>query len=126
MPGHEVEGGAAASRDALDRLFESLYGRLRAMSHTLLAAHRRQETLATTALVHETYLKLSSGGGWGERERDHFLSIAARAMRQIVVDAARERNAQKRGSGAPKVGLDLVELGAAGDALGLLLLDEAL
>jgi hypothetical protein len=75
--------------------------RLRGMSHRLLAAHVRNQTLSTTALVHEVYLKLSRDHDWTSRDREHFLSISARAMRQIVVDAARARGADKRGGGAP-------------------------
>ena len=85
------------SKEALDRLFVLLYDKLRGMSHRFLAAHARHETLSTTALVHEAYLKLSRDHDWTARDREHFLSISARAMRQIVVDAARARGADKRG-----------------------------
>ena len=92
----DVDGGSKA---ALDELFDLLYGRLRRMSHRFLAAHVRSATLSTTALVHEAYLKLSRDHGWTARDREHFLSISARAMRQIVVDEARARGADKRGAG---------------------------
>jgi RNA polymerase sigma factor (TIGR02999 family) len=92
----DVDGGSKA---ALDELFALLYDRLRGMSHRFLAAHLRSATLSTTALVHEAYVKLSRDHGWTARDREHFLSISARAMRQIVVDAARARGADKRGAG---------------------------
>jgi RNA polymerase sigma factor (TIGR02999 family) len=88
------------SKEALDDLFVLLYEKLRGMSHRFLAAHVRHETLSTTALVHEAYLKLARDHDWTARDREHFLSISARAMRQIVVDAARARGADKRGGGA--------------------------
>jgi RNA polymerase sigma factor (TIGR02999 family) len=88
------------SKRALDDLFVLLYDRLRGMSHRFLAAHARHETLSTTALVHEAYLKLARDHDWSRRDREHFLSISARAMRQIVVDAARARGADTSGSPA--------------------------
>ena len=102
----DADGG---SKEALDRLFDLLYDKLRGMSHRLLAAHVRHETMSTTALVHEVYLKLSGDHDWTARDREHFLSISARAMRQIVVDAARARDAAKRGGGAPAVPLSGLE-----------------
>jgi RNA polymerase sigma factor (TIGR02999 family) len=107
----EVDTG---SKEALDSLFGLLYDKLRGMSHRLLAAHVRHETLSTTALVHEAYLKLSRDHGWTARDREHFLSISARAMRQIVVDAARARGATKRGGAVHLVPIsDLEQVGVA-------------
>lgn len=99
----------AGSKAALDELFDLLYDRLRGMSHRFLAAHVRSSTLSTTALVHEAYLKLSRDQGWTARDREHFLSISARAMRQIVVDAARARAADKRGGGVRVLALSGLE-----------------
>ena len=94
-----------------------------------LASHIRRgrsgETLVTTALVNESYLKLAASSTFAAKDREHFLAIAARAMRQILVDAARRRTAQKRGGG---VMVTLHEGMAAGalDQDQLLALDEAL
>lgn len=123
---HLLRAAEGGSKDALDQLFALLYDRLRGMSHRVLAAHLRQETLSTTVLVHETYLKLSRDQGWTRRDRSHFLSIAARAMRQIVVDLARERRAQKRGSGERALPLEELEVGEAATAEQLLALHEAM
>ena len=119
----DVDGG---SKQALDRLFDLLYDKLRGMSHRLLAAHVRHETMSTTALVHEVYLKLSGDQDWTARDREHFLSISARAMRQIVVDAARARGADKRGGGAPVVPLSGLEHERAASAEEVLALDRAI
>lgn len=119
----EVDRG---SKEALDALFALLYDRLRGMSHRLLAAHVRNATLSTTALVHEVYLKLSRDYDWTSRDREHFLSISARAMRQIVVDAARARGADKRGGGAPVVPLSGLESARTASPDEVLALDRAI
>lgn len=116
----------AGSKEALDRLFGLLYDKLRGMSHRLLGAHVRHETLSTTALVHEVYLKLSRDDEWTARDRAHFLSIAARAMRQIVVDVARERGAVKRGGGEAPLRLSGFEPSPAASAEDVLALDRAI
>ncbi len=116
----------SGSKDALDALFDLLYDKLRGMSHRFLAAHVRNSTLSTTALVHEAYLKLSRDRGWTARDREHFLSISARAMRQIVVDAARARGAGKRGSGTPAVPLSGLERDRSASAEEVLALDRAI
>ncbi len=119
----DAEGG---SKEALDALFDLLYEKLRGMSHKFLAAHVRNETLSTTALVHEAYLKLSRDHDWTARDREHFLSISARAMRQIVVDAARARGAEKRGGGAPVVPLSGLEQERSASPEEVLALDRAI
>ena len=119
----EADGG---SKEALDALFALLYEKLRGMSHRLLAAHVRNPTLSTTALVHEAYLKLSRDHEWSARDREHFLSISARAMRQIVVDAARARGADKRGGGAPVVALSGLESARTATPEEVLALDQAI
>lgn len=119
----EVDGG---SKQALDTLFDLLYGKLRGMSHRLLSAHVRNETLSTTVLVHEVYVKLSGKGEWSTRDREHFLSISARAMRQIVVDAARARGAEKRGGGSLVVPLSGSEPERAASPEEVLAFDRAL
>ncbi len=116
-----VEYSAPSSADAL---FVACYAELHRRAHGV----RRQgapRTLSTTGLVHEAYLKLRGSGGWMSRE--HFLNTAARAMRQLLVNAAEARVAAKRGGGAWAVTLD-DELGATAPARPeqVLALDEAL
>lgn len=85
--------------DALDRLLPRVYDDLRALARRALAREHGPRTLQATALVHEAYMKLARGGGVGARDRAHFLAIASRAMRQILVDQARRRSAERRGGG---------------------------
>ena len=85
-------------RGALDRLIAVVYDELRLMARRQLARERSGHTLHATALVHEVYVKLA-GSPIDASDRAHFLAIAARAMRQILVDHARRKKAQKRGGG---------------------------
>ena len=120
----------AASRGgdprALERAFAAVYDELRALAHRHRRRSRPGETLSTTVLVHEVYLKLVHGGRVEVRDRHHFFALAARAMRQILVDAARSRTAAKRGGGAVRVELDERDLPVAALAEDLVALDRAL
>ena len=93
-------------RDAMERLLPLLYDDLRRLAHFQLRRWQAGQTLDTTSLVHETYLKMidRSGGSW--RDRGHFLAATAQAMRHILVDAARRRLTAKRGSGQAAVTLE--------------------
>lgn len=114
-------------RRALDELFPIVIGELRRRAHNALRRERPNNTLQTTALVHETYIKLAGYKHPPCRERTHFLAIAAQAMRFVLVDHARKlRRAKRYGI---KVQLQLVpsaELQANGSARSILALDEAL
>ena len=117
----------AGDTAAFDQLFARVYEQLTRVAHRV---RRRAdgETLDTTALVHETYLKLLPGHR-GERawhDRAHFLAIAARAMRQVLVNAAHARLAEKRGGGAVGVPIDDVAVAAPVRPAHLVALDEAL
>ena len=98
----EVTGLLRSARDgepaALDRLVPLLYEDLRRLARRQLGHEYGERTLNPTALVHESYLKLGTGA-LAARDRAHFLAIAARAMRQVLVDHARDRKAAKRGGG---------------------------
>jgi len=83
---------------AIDQLIPLVYDELRSLARRQLRRERAGHTLHATALVHEAYAKLS-GGTFDASDRGHFLSIAARAMRQVLVDHARTRDAAKRGGG---------------------------
>lgn len=119
-------------REAFDSLLPFVYDELKSVAHRRLAAEPAGHTLDTTALVHETYLKLVEQDRVEWQSRAHFFAIAARAMRRILVDYARKRNAEKRGGGAEKISLEeLPGLPAPGtvaedDAVVLVALDEAL
>jgi RNA polymerase sigma factor (TIGR02999 family) len=88
----------AGDRAALDRVVPLVYDDLRRLARRHLAREHGARTLRPTDLVHEAYLKLA-GGEMGAADRAHFLAIAAHAMRQVLVDQARSRNAAKRGVG---------------------------
>jgi RNA polymerase sigma factor (TIGR02999 family) len=83
-----------------------VYTELRRFAASFLAEERRGHTLQPTAVVHEAYLRLVGQQGVPVQDRAHFLRIAARLMRQILVDHARSRGAAKRGGGAPKLALE--------------------
>jgi RNA polymerase sigma factor (TIGR02999 family) len=116
----------AGDRGAFDRLFAHVYGDLRGIAHRRLAGYRFGETLGTTALVHETYLRLVDAARVGAVDRAHFLAVAARAMRFVLVDYARARTAAKRGGLADDVPLDAVQRAADERAAELLALADAL
>jgi len=94
----------AGDEDALQALVPIVYDELRRVAHRYLQRERRAHTLQTEALVHEAYLRLLDGRPAAIENRAHFVAVAARLMRQILVDYARTRQAEKRGSG------ELVEL----------------
>jgi RNA polymerase sigma factor (TIGR02999 family) len=100
---HELENG---NRAALDELFPLIYEELRALAHRQRQRWRGDTTLNTTALVHELYLKLDDQKRIGSNGRAHFFAVAAKAMRHILSNYARERRAKKRGDGVTKVSLD--------------------
>jgi RNA polymerase sigma factor (TIGR02999 family) len=114
------------NREAFDRLVELVYGELRAMAHNALGPWTGDSTLGTTALVHEAYLKLRQPGGLEWNDRRHFFAVAARAMRQIVIDQARRQSARKRGGDFQRVELDAAELPLHDSPERILALDEAL
>jgi RNA polymerase sigma factor (TIGR02999 family) len=94
--------GAARSgdRDAADRLYEAVYGELRRIARSQRRRLRPSDTLSTTALVNELYLRLARGARLAVADRHHFYSLAARAVRQILIDGARRGLADRRGGGA--------------------------
>ncbi|MEM9997878.1 MAG: ECF-type sigma factor [Bacteroidota bacterium] len=116
-----VQAGDAA---ALDRLIPLVYEELRALAHQQ-RLRRPSDTLNTTALVHEAYEKLARGGR-AFANRQHFFRIAAKAMRGVLVDHARARQAEKRGGGERPLPLDETRLVPPAQAREVLALDEAL
>lgn len=117
-----VERGDA---EASSQLYQAVYGELRKIARAQLRRANPAETLSTTALVHEAYLKLA-GGKWTTRDRSHFYALTAQAMRRVLIDQARGRMRDKRGGGAAPVTLDGLELGLPARAEELVALDGAL
>lgn len=108
-----------------------VYQELHAMARRYLRFRRPGQTLTTTALVHEAYLKLVDHSGATWQDRAHFLSVAAIAMRHILVDSARRRVAKKRGGEGVRIPFDELRLGneeprAEAQAVEVLALDRAL
>lgn len=111
---------------AADRLLPLLYNELRALAAHCLQHERPDHTLQPTALVHEAYMKLVGDGSTSWENRAHFIGVAARAMRQVLVDHARKLKAAKRGGGQKAVTLDdTLDIGPR-STLDLMALDEAL
>jgi RNA polymerase sigma factor (TIGR02999 family) len=110
---------------ALDNLIPLVEAELRRLAHHYMSRERAGHTLQTTALVNEAYLRLV-GQDISWHNRAHFFGIAARLMRQILVDYARRRQYAKRGGDARQVSLDEAALVAQGSAIEMIALDEAL
>lgn len=111
--------------NARDRALAVVYDELRRMAAGLISGNERGVTLQATALVNEALLKLlGHAPSW--ENRSHFFGVAARAMRQILVDYARRRQADKRGGGIAHVELDAALEVPGEDRLDLLALDQAL
>jgi len=95
-----LEAWKAGDRTALDRLILPVYAELRRIAASCLRREPGTHTLQPTALVHEAYMRLAGTSDPGFSNRAHFLGVAARLMRQILVDHARARNTSKRSGGA--------------------------
>ena len=121
-----LEAAVAGDSGALERLVPLMYEDLRRVARRQLDREGGGHTLQTTALVHEAYLKLAGGGTVSATSRAHFLAIAARAMRQVLVDYARRRKAAKRGGGVISVTLGDEATPPDTSAEDILALDEAL
>jgi RNA polymerase sigma factor (TIGR02999 family) len=118
-----ISGGDQAAWDAL---FPLVYERLQAIAHRQLRGERTGHTLATTDLVHEAYFSLVGIDAVSWSDRVHFMAMAARAMRRVLIDHARARSAQKRGGWGDQATLDIDALPADVPDERLLFLDEAL
>jgi len=98
-----LEDGTLDATPAAEELMDAVYDELRALARRQLGAERADHTLQPTALVHEAYLRLVDQDHVQWQGRSHFLSVAAMAMRRLLVDHARGRGRAKRGGGAVKV-----------------------
>jgi RNA polymerase sigma factor (TIGR02999 family) len=121
-----LRAAGSGDRAAADRLFGEVYDQLRRGAEAQRRRWRGNETMNTTALVHEAYIKLVGGGSPGWRDREHFFAVAARAMRHVLVNYAERRRTAKRGGGVEPVPLDEANPVAEEAAEELLALHEAL
>lgn len=120
-----IEAHRKGDGDAYDRAVTLLYEELRRLAHHQLAKFHGNATLQTTAVVNEAYLKLKDTPGTAV-SRNHFLAIAAKAMRHVVIDYARRRTAEKRGGDLARVELHDDDLAVDAQAEQLLMIDDAL
>src|SRR5579864_4376394 len=117
---------ANGDKNALDRLIPRLYPELQRLARSYLRHERPGHTLQPTALVHEAYARLVKQDQPDYHNRSHFIAVAAQVMRQILIDHARARKAEKRGGGAVKFSLDeAIEVPADHPSI-LLAIDDAL
>jgi RNA polymerase sigma factor (TIGR02999 family) len=131
-PGTSVEitgllrAWAGGDQSALDRLAPLVYGELRRIARRYIRRENPGQTLQTTALVHEAYLRLVDANSVNWNDRIHFFAVSAQMMRHILVDAARARASVKRGACAPRANLDEIPEISGERARELVAIDEAL
>jgi RNA polymerase sigma factor (TIGR02999 family) len=113
-------------KEALRRLVPLVYADLRRIASRQLFGRQPGQTLETTGLVHEAYLKLADAERAAWKDRGHFFAVASLAMRQIIVDHARRRRSQKRGGSQPIGSLEGVDIALDEEARSIIDLDEAL
>ena len=111
---------------ALDRLMPLVYTELRQLAHRYMRRERPGHTMQTTALIHEAYLRLVDQNQVRWQHQAHFFGIAARLMRQILIEHARSHTRAKRGGGVGTISLDEAAIVSQARATALLALDDAL
>lgn len=121
-----LQAYAEGDRGAFDRVVPLVYDELRRIARRHLRRTQRGQTLDTTGLVHEAYMKLAGQQGLRLQDRGHFLAVSACAMRQIIISRARARMAAKRGEGQAELPLDEQRVGMEDQAEWLLDVDRAL
>ncbi len=121
-----IAASACGDRAALEQLLPIVYDELRRVAARFIRRERRDHTLQPTALVHEAYARLVGQENLGWKDRAHFVGIAARQMREILLNHARDRARLKRGGGGVKV--ELEDMAAPGGApeVDVIMLDAAL
>lgn len=129
---HQVTLALQAARGgdpaALNQAFHLVYDQVRAIARARVARAGAGSTLDTTAVVHEAYLKLARHGDLALQDRQHFLAVASTAMRQVLLDHARQHLSARRGGGAAHVPLTEADADAAVEeqARDIMALDDAL
>lgn len=117
---------AGLSRDTADRVFAAAYQELKSIAINRMREERGDHTLQPTGLVHEAYLRLVDPTSIPWHNRSQFFCIAARAMRQVLIDHARRRSTHKRGGGQDRVLLEHDDLAAPGSPIDAAELESAL
>jgi len=126
-PSQKLPGlNGATGKEAPEDLVNLVYDELRRQAHRYLSRERAGHTLQTTALVHEVYLKLKKQKNPAFESRSHFFAIAARLMREVLIDYARTKNRAKRGGDQEKVELEGLTLAIGNTSFDLVALDQAL
>jgi RNA polymerase sigma factor (TIGR02999 family) len=130
LPARDVTGLLVAWCDgdqaAFDRLAPLVYAELRRVAHRYMRGERPDHTLQTTDLVHETWMRLVDVNRVRWQNRAHFFAVSAQMMRRILVEAARRRDARKRGGAISHVAFDEADVAAPDPAIDVVALDEAL
>lgn len=131
-----LQGARDGSAASADRLMSAVYDDLRLLAKGVMASEHRDHTLQPTAVVNEAFLRLfrpgkGENGGWQSvpidwQNRAHFLAVAARQMRLVLVDYARQRQAAKRGGGGFKISIEDIGPVASGEAHDFEAIDELL
>lgn len=120
-----LEAVERGDEGAFDKLVTKIYPELKALAHFRLSRERKPHTLCTTAIVHEAFVRMSSGSRrWVDKP--HFLKAASTVMRHLLVDYARSNGASKRGGGMVNLTLNDEQHGSDGDSAAILALDSAI
>jgi RNA polymerase sigma factor (TIGR02999 family) len=123
---HILDRAQAGDPKAAEELLPLVYEELRKLAAARMAQEAPGQTLQPTALVHEAWLRLVGGGPQRWNSRGHYFGAAAQAMRRILVDRARERQAHRHGGGLMRVDVDAIEVAAPQSDERLLAVNEAL
>jgi RNA polymerase sigma factor (TIGR02999 family) len=121
-----LKAWSAGDREALDRLTPLVYQELHRIAQRYARRERSDRTLQATALVNEAYLKMVDSPGVEWQDRAHFFAVSAQIMRRILVDAARMRDAGKRGGGAVRLQVDGIMIAAPERSDEVVFVDQAL
>ena len=116
----------AGDESALDKLIPLVHAEMRQIAGGMIARERQRHTLQPTALVNEVFLRLVDVRRVQWQNRAHFLAMAARLMRRVLVEAARSRDSRKRGGNVVRIDVDPAHIGAAGPRPHLVALHDAL
>jgi len=116
----------AGKEGAAETLLPLLYDELRSVARNLMRDERKGHTLQTTALVHEAYLRLCGTADSAWDDRSHYFRVAARAMRHVLIDHARQKKSAKRGGRRQREPLDMIDHLLGDNSVDLLALDLAL
>lgn len=117
---------SAGKEGAEEALLPLVYDELRSLAHHYMRGERRGHTLQTTALVHEAFLRMGGGGEVAVEGRSHFMRVAARAMRRVLIDHARRKLAERHGGGRSRESIEEVEILLGEPDVDFLALDDAL